>query len=53
MAFREVSVTQVKEVLRRWLRDDEVGPEQLVDHLAHGVVGESPVEGVHELGAVK
>ena len=23
MAFREVSVTQVREVLRRWLRDDE------------------------------
>ena len=23
MAFREVSVTQVKEVLRRWLREDE------------------------------
>ena len=30
MAFREVSVTQIREVLRRWLRDEEglriIGP---------------------------
>ena len=33
--------------------DDEVGPEQLFDHLADRVVGETPVEGLDELGGTE